>query len=94
MKPEQNSSSTVYLFAAQVAAQIGCLLILTVGGGVVLGLLLDKLLGTKSLFIFLFLLGSIPLNLWAVYRYTLYKTRNLKTSSRKEGTISDDELES
>jgi F0F1-type ATP synthase assembly protein I len=89
MKPEKNVAAT-YLFAAGVAGQIGCILTLIVGGAVILGLLLDRVLGTKSLFIFLLLLGSIPLNLWAIYRFTLYQTKRLHASSQKEDKLSDD----
>jgi F0F1-type ATP synthase assembly protein I len=89
MKTDKNGGS-VYLFAAGVAGQIGCLLTLSVGGAVVLGLLLDRLLGTKTLFIFLLLVASIPLNLWAIYRYTIYQSKRLQASSQKEDKISDD----
>jgi len=91
MKPE-NNPVPFYLTAAGAAGEVGCLLVLSAGGSVVLGLLLDRLLGTKPLFIFLLLLASIPLNLWMIYRYTLYKTRRLQASSTstKEDTVSDD----
>jgi F0F1-type ATP synthase assembly protein I len=89
MKPDNNPFS-VYVLVAGVAGQVGCFLILIAGGAVILGLVLDQVLGTKPLFIFLLLLGSIPLNLWAVYRYTRYKTASLQTASKKEETISDD----
>jgi F0F1-type ATP synthase assembly protein I len=88
-KPEQNPAAT-YMLVAGVAGEIGCLMTLTVGGTVILGLLLDQTLGTRPFFLFVLLLGSIPLNLWAVYRYTRYKTRNLQSLSNKEVTISDD----
>jgi F0F1-type ATP synthase assembly protein I len=89
MKPEKNTSAT-YLLAIGVAGQIGCILTLSIGGAVVLGLLLDRLLGTKTLFIFLLLLASIPLNLWAIYRFTLYQSKRLQASSQKEDKVSDD----
>lgn len=91
MKPEKNPAS-VYLFAAGVAGQVGCVLVIIAGGSVVAGLLLDRLLGTRTLFTFLLLLGSIPLNLWAIYRYTLYQTKRLQ-ASQKEENIRDEFLE-
>jgi F0F1-type ATP synthase assembly protein I len=70
---------------------VGCLLVASAGGSVVLGLLIDQLLGTKPLFLFLLLLGSIPLNLWMIYRYTVYKSRKIQASApKKEDTASDD----
>ena len=91
MNNDKNPASA-YLFAANVAAQIGCLLILTVGGAVLLGLLLDQLLGTKRIILFLLLVGSIPLNLWLIYRYTLYQSKRLQASitQKKEESIRDD----
>jgi F0F1-type ATP synthase assembly protein I len=88
MKPVKEAAP-VYMFAAGVAAQVGCLLVVILAGGIVLGLLLDQLLGTKPLFIFLILLASIPLNLWAIYRYTIYQTKRLQ-ASHKEDNIRDD----
>jgi len=89
MKPE-HSPVPFYLTAAGAAGEVGCLLVLSAGASVVLGLLIDRLLGTRHLFLLLFLLGSIPLNLWVIYRYTLYKSRRLQASAKKEGTVSDD----
>jgi len=88
MKPSKKVAP-VYLFAVGVAGQMGCVLVVIVGGGVLLGLLLDQVLGTRPLFIFLLLLASIPLNLWAIYRYTLYQTNRLQ-ASQKEDKVSDD----
>ena len=50
MKPE-NNPVPFYLTAAGAAGEVGCLLVLSAGGSVVLGLLFDQLLGTKPLFI-------------------------------------------
>jgi F0F1-type ATP synthase assembly protein I len=91
MKPD-NNPVPVYLTATGAAAEVGCLIIASAGGAVLLGLLLDQVLETKHLFLFLLLLASIPLNLWMIYRYILYKSRRLQASSRtlKEDSSSDD----
>jgi len=83
MKPDKNPAS-FYAFAAGVAGQVGCFLTIIAGGSVLLGIVLDQLLGTGHLLLFLFLIASIPLNLWAIYRYMLYQTKRLQTSSQKE----------
>ena len=57
MKPVKEATP-IYLFAVNVAAQVGCLLILIVGGGVLLGLLLDQLLGTRPLIHIFSLIGE------------------------------------
>ena len=90
MKSNENPAST-YVFAAGIAAQIGLLLIVIVGAALLLGLFLDHLLGTKSLFTFLLLIASIPLNLWAIYKYTMYQIKRLQAPTpKKEDSISDD----
>ncbi|MEO8612587.1 MAG: hypothetical protein ABI690_32120 [Chloroflexota bacterium] len=90
MKSNENPASA-YAFAAAVAAQVGVLLIVIVGAALLLGLFLDHLLGTKSLFIFLLLIASIPLNLWAIYKYTMYQIKRLQAPTpKKEDSISDD----
>jgi len=95
MKDDGKNPAGAYLFAANVAAQIGCLLILTAGGAVIVGLLLDQVFGTKHIILFLFLIGSIPLNLWVIYRYTLYQSKRLQasTTQKKEESLSDNQLE-
>ena len=85
MEPNSNSTPVV-LLAVKVIAQMGALLVLIVGGAVLLGLLLDQLLGTKPIFIFVLLLASIPLTLWSIYRYSLYQSRRI-LSSQKEDNI-------
>ena len=89
MKPNQNPY-TVYGLVAGIVGQVGCFLTLIAGGAVGLGLLLDQLFKTKPLFLFLLLLGSIPLNVWAVFWYARYKARSLQTLSAKEDKISED----
>jgi len=89
MKSNSNPAS-FYVFAAGVAGQVGCFLTIIAGGSVLLGLLLDQLLGTGHLFIFFLLIVSIPLNLWAIYRYTIYQSRRLQaTPQKKEDSLSD-----
>ncbi len=90
MKPDTQPVA-FYLTAAGTAAEVGCLLIVTIGAAIGLGLLLDNLLGTGHLFILLLMLGSIPLNLWMIYRYTLYKSRRLSaTPTLKEDNVDND----
>ena len=89
MKPD-NNPVPFYLTAAGAAGEVGCLLVASAGGSVLLGLLLDRIFGTNHLFLFLLLLASIPLNLWLIYRYTMYKSRRLQALPKKEDTASDD----
>lgn len=79
------------MLATKVAGQVGCMLILIAGGAVVGGILLDRALGTKPLFLFVLLLVSIPVNIWATYRYVQRQTRQIKASTQqKEDNLADD----
>lgn len=89
MKPDK-SPVPVYLTAVGAVGEIGCMLTICVMGSLFLGLFVDRILGTNHLFLFLLLLASIPLNLWLIYRYTLYKSRRLQAVSKKEEPASDD----
>ncbi len=75
----------VLLLGAKVIAQVGALLVLIAGGAVLGGLALDAALGTKPLFIFILLLGSIPLSLWAIYRYSQHQARLILAAQKEEG---------
>lgn len=77
--------SPVLLLGAKVIAQVGALLVLIAGGAVLGGLALDEALGTKPLFIFILLLGSIPLSLWAIYRYSQHQARLILAAQKEEG---------
>ena len=77
--------SGVLLLGAKVIAQVGALLVLIAGGAVLGGLALDEALGTKPLFIFILLLGSIPLSLWAIYRYSRHQARLILAAEKEEG---------
>lgn len=90
MKPApDNNQLSFYVVAAGVAGQVGCMLVLVIGVALGLGLFLDQALGTKPILLLLLLLGSIPLNLWLIYRYILYRARRLQaTMTQKEDTTS------
>jgi hypothetical protein len=90
-KPDKNPLA-LYSVAVSTVGQVGCLLSTTIALFLGVGFLLDRLFGTKPLFLIIFLLGSIPLNLWMTYRYTLNKARSLQASStqQKEETHSED----
>ena len=77
--------SGLLLLGAKVIAQVGALLVLIAGGAVLGGLALDEALGTKPLFIFILLLGSIPLSLWAIYRYSQHQARLILAAEKEEG---------
>jgi F0F1-type ATP synthase assembly protein I len=89
-KPDKNPL-TLYTIAVSTVGQVGCLLGVAIAAALVFGLLLDNLLGTKPLFLFVFLLGSIPLNLWMIYRFTMRKVKALQAASEQEEETARDD---
>jgi F0F1-type ATP synthase assembly protein I len=92
IKPDNNPLAT-YSVAFGAAMQVGCLLLVAIGGLFLLGLLLDRVLGTHPLFLIILLLGSIPLTLFLIIRYTSYKVKRLQAPTapqKKEETARDD----
>lgn len=81
---------SVYGLVAGVVGQVGCLVLISAIGSVLLGLLIDQILGTKPLFLFVLLLASVPLNVWLIIRYTRYRSKLLRDSSQqKEDDVSE-----
>jgi len=54
-----------------VGAEVGCVTIIIVFVSLFVGIGLDKLLGTKPVFIILFTLGSAPLALFLTYKLAM-----------------------
>jgi F0F1-type ATP synthase assembly protein I len=54
-----------------VGAEVGCATLIIVIASLVIGIGLDKFLGTKPVFIILFTLGSAPLAIYATYKLAL-----------------------
>jgi hypothetical protein len=84
---------TLPIFAAGVAAQIGCLLIITVGGALLLGFLLSELFGGNRIFLLITILASVPLNLWVIYRYTIYQSKRLQSSQPHSASPTQGEMQ-
>ena len=56
---------------ANVVGQVGCLIVFLIAFAFGIGMLLDKLLGTNSIFTVLFLVGSVPVSLYITVRLSL-----------------------
>ena len=72
---------TTYGLVAGVVGQVGCLLLLIIIGTMLLGLALDEALGTKPTFLFIMLLASVPLSIFAIFAYTRMKAKQLQGSA-------------
>ncbi len=64
----QISQRTAQIAAAFVVGQSGCLIVVVTFGALAIGLWFDRHLATKPLFSLLFILGSIPLSMFLIWR--------------------------
>jgi F0F1-type ATP synthase assembly protein I len=69
---------TVNNFALySVGAEVGCATVIIVFVALFVGIGLDKLLGTKPVFIILFTLGSAPLSIFITYKLAMRAVKNV-----------------
>jgi F0F1-type ATP synthase assembly protein I len=69
---------------ASVFSQIGCVTTIIVVGGLVVGLWLDNQFDTRPLFTVLFLLGTIPVSIYALVRLALSGAAQLSPPTPKD----------
>ncbi len=67
--PQQLINQSITL--ANVVGQVGCLIVFLIALAFGIGMLLDKVLGTNSIFTVLFLVGSVPISLYITIRLSL-----------------------
>lgn len=60
-----------------VGAEVGCATLIIVFVALFVGIGLDKLLGTKPVFIILFTLGSAPLSLFLTYKLAMRAVKSV-----------------
>ena len=65
----KQTANNMALFS--VGAQVGCVTLISVFLALFVGIGLDKLLGTKPVFIILFTLGSAPLSIFITYKLAM-----------------------
>jgi F0F1-type ATP synthase assembly protein I len=56
---------------ASLIGQSGCLVVVLVLGALFGGIMLDRLLGTKPLFTLALVLASLPIGMFALYRFAM-----------------------
>jgi hypothetical protein len=59
-----------------VGAEVGCATLIIVFAAIFVGIGLDKLLGTKPVFIILMTLGSAPLSIYITYKLAMRAVKN------------------
>lgn len=74
-----------------IGAQAGCISVFLVIAALVVGLVLDQVLGTKPMFVLGLLLLSIPVSLYAMVRSVLASTRAKQPPSAAAKSKKEDE---
>ncbi len=82
MKHQQKSNRLDYLInlgLATLAGLSGCVSMVVIFGGLLIGFTLDHLLGTRPLFMILVIVLSVPLALWLMVQLALRSTKKLES---------------
>ncbi len=93
--PNDRKQYVFNLTMAAIAGQVGCLTLVIIFIALIVGLLLDRFLGTKPMFTLLLMIGSVPITLvvmfWVV-RTALarIKPQQKNTSPRQHADSSED----
>ncbi len=66
------------LTLASIAGQVGCLTLVIIFLALFAGIWLDRYLGTKPLFIIVFLVSSVPVTLFLMFRVVRAATSHIK----------------
>ena len=88
-KAAQDSPRSIQRFAWSVVWQLGLMLLGIIVGSFIIGVLLDRLTGTRATFLMISLLLSVPLNLFAVYFYTRKRMGTMLDQKIEEDAHSD-----
>lgn len=84
----QKQSNKVYnTTLTTVIAQVGCLTPLIILGGLFLGLWLDRKFDSSPLFTIVFIVGSMPVSIVALFAIVRSATKRLKSESKKNSKI-------
>ena len=72
------------LTMAAIASQVGCFTLVIIFGALIAGLWLDRSFATKPLFTILFMVGSMPLTLYVMFRVVQGATNRIKPATEKK----------
>ncbi len=72
------------LALAAVAGQVGCFTLVIIFGALIGGLWLDRTFATKPLFTILFMISSMPVTLYVMFRVVQGATNRIKPVVKKD----------
>lgn len=76
---DKNRQQYVYnLTLAAVAGQVGCLTLVIIFGALIAGLFLDRAFATKPLFTIIFMVASMPVTLYVMFRVVRGATSRIR----------------
>ena len=78
MNSKQDNRQATGLALASTVSQVGCVTVVLVVGALLLGLWLDKVLGTQPILTIILILVSIPVSLYSVVRIALSATKRIQ----------------
>jgi F0F1-type ATP synthase assembly protein I len=81
---QQDFNQTAIL--AGIVGQIGCITVLLIGLALGAGVLLDRFLETRPIFTILFIVGSVPVNLYVTVRISLAAAARAERLAREAKT--------
>ncbi len=91
MNQNQEQINTSAMLAS-VVGQVGCLVVFIVFIALGVGILLDKLLGTKALFTVVLMVGSVPVALYLVVRISLTAVARAQNKLAEQADDSEEEI--
>jgi F0F1-type ATP synthase assembly protein I len=72
------------LTLAAVAGQVGCMTLVIIFGALIAGLWLDRTFATKPLFTMLFMIASMPVTLYVMFRVVQAATKRIRPVIEKK----------
>ncbi len=76
--PKDRQQYAYNLTMAAVAGQVGCLTLVIIFGALIAGLWLDRSFATKPLFTILFMIASMPVTLYVMFRVVQGATKRIR----------------
>jgi len=84
---KDRQQKTYNLVLAAVASQVGCLTLVIIFGALIAGLWLDRMFATKPLFTMIFMIASLPVTLYVMFKVAQSATNRMKPVIEKKNQI-------
>jgi F0F1-type ATP synthase assembly protein I len=93
--PDKDRQQKTYnLVLAAVASQVGCLTLVIIFGALIAGLWLDRMFASKPFFTIFFMIASMPITLYVMFKVAQSATKRMKPVIEKKNHINEGGSES